>query len=143
VKAISLFSILIVILCASSSNSAVATSPGFAAGTFDGDFTLQVRQDLLLGGDISQITGQASVYFMSKTKFGLDADYHFNIKSGSGRFYPLAGFHFAFNSNDTEFGANGGAGLNFRLTRNLAAFVEGKYVFFASDSWAMVIGVYF
>lgn len=135
--------VLIVMWCASSSNSAVATRPGLAAGAFDGDFTVQVRQDLLLGGDISQITGQASIYFMSKTTFGFDADYHFNIRSGSSRFYPLAGLHLAFNSNNTEFGVNGGGGLNFRLTRDLAAFVEGKYVFFGWDTWAMVVGIHF
>lgn len=116
---------------------------GLGAGVFDGDFTAQGRKDFWLGGDISQISGQASVYFANKTTFAVDADYHFSLKSGSGRFYPLAGVHFAFNSNDVKFGVNAGGGLNFKLTEQLAAFGEVKYVFFGWDGWAVIGGIYF
>jgi hypothetical protein len=143
VKSLILVFAAIVMLCSAATASADVKGWGLAAGTFDGDFTAQARKDFWLGGDVSQITGQASIYFAGKTTFALDADYHFNLKSGSGRFYPLAGVHFAFNSNDVKFGANGGGGLNFNLTDNLAAFAEAKYVFFGWDGWAVVGGIYF
>jgi hypothetical protein len=135
--------VAVVMLCSAATVSADVKGWGLAAGTFDGDFTVQARKDLWLGGDVSQITGQASVYFAGKTTFALDADYHFNLKSGAGRFYPLAGVHFAFNSNDAKFGANAGGGFNFNLTENLAAFAEVKYVFFGWEGWSLVGGIYF
>jgi hypothetical protein len=71
---------------------------GLAAGVLDGDFGAQVRRDFWLGGDISQISGQASVYFHNKTTVRIDADYHFVITGKHSRFYPLAGLQFGFNS---------------------------------------------
>jgi opacity protein-like surface antigen len=142
-KSMILSCVVIVMLCSAATVSADVKGWGLAAGAFEGDFTVQARKDFWLGGEVSQITGQASVYFAGKTTFALDADYHFNLKSGTGRFYPLVGLHFAFNSNDAKFGANTGGGLNFNLTENLAAFAEVKYVFFGWDGWAVVGGIYF
>jgi hypothetical protein len=116
---------------------------GLGAGAMDGDFGVQARKNFWLGGDISQITAQASVYFQYKTTFRLDGDYHFMIKSWQPRFYPLAGLQFAFNSDSAKFSVNGGAGLNFNLTETLAAFGEAKYVFFGWDGWAFTGGIYF
>jgi hypothetical protein len=116
---------------------------GLGVGSFDGEFGIQGRKDFWLGGDVSQITGQASVIFANKATFALDADYHFVIKSGAGRFYPLAGLQFAFNSDDTEFGVNAGGGLNFMFTDNLAGFGEVKYVFFGWEGWFITGGIYF
>lgn len=116
---------------------------GLGAGSFDGDFGVQGRWDIRLGGDISRITAQGSVIFANRTTFAIDADYHFVIKSGGGRFYPLAGLQFAFNSDDTEFGVNGGGGLNFMLTDQMAAFGEVKYVFFGWEGWYITGGFYF
>lgn len=117
---------------------------GVGAGVLDGDFGAQIRKDFWLGGDISQITGQASVYFHNRTTFRLDADYHFVVKAWEpSRFYPLAGLQFAFNSDDVKFSVNGGAGLTFMLTEKLAAFGEAKYVFFGWDGWAFTGGIYF
>lgn len=116
---------------------------GLGVGVMDSDLGIQARKDIRLGGDISRICGQAAVYFHNKTTFRLDADYHFVIKSGAGRFYPLAGLQFAFTSNHAEFGINGGGGLNFMLTDKLAAFAEGKYVFGDWDGWAITGGIYF
>ena len=131
------------ILTLATAASAQDRSWGLGAGAFDGDFTAHIRKDFWLGGDISQISAQASVYFPGKTTFGLDADYHFSLRSGSGRFYPLAGLHFAFNANNAKFGLNGGGGFNFKLTQQLAAFAEAKYVLFGWEGFAFVGGVYF
>jgi hypothetical protein len=130
-------------LATASAASAEVKGWGLGAGSFDGEFGIQGRKDIRLGGDISHITAQASVIFASKTAFALDADYHFVIKSGSGRFYPLAGLHFIFNSDDAKFGVNGGGGINFMLTDHLAAFGEVKYAFFGWDGWFITGGVYF
>jgi len=142
-KVVHMVLLTIAVLTIATAASADKTSWGLGAGVFDGEFTAQARKDFWLGGDISQITAQASVYFANKTTFALDADYHFNLESGSGRFYPLAGLHFAFNSNDAKFGANAGGGFNFNLTEKTAAFAEVKYVFFGWDGWAIVGGIYF
>jgi hypothetical protein len=123
--------------------SAQISGWGFGAGSFDGEFGLQARRDIRLGGDISHINAQASVIFAGKTAFALDADYHFVIKSGKGRFYPLGGLHFVFNSNDAKFGVNAGGGLNFMLTDKLAGFGEIKYVFGGWDGWFITGGIYF
>jgi hypothetical protein len=111
---------------------------GIAAGAFDGDFGFQLRKDFWLGGDISQITGQGSVYFQNRTTYRFDADYHFILNSGnSGRFYPLAGVDFAVNSDSAKLGLNGGGGFNFNLTEKNAAFVEAKFVFWGHDGFAI------
>jgi len=117
---------------------------GLGVGAFDGDFGVQLRKDVWLGGDISQISGQASVIFASKTAFRLDADYHFILNSGKpSRFYPLVGVDFTFNSDHAKFGINAGGGVNFKLTEKTAAFAEGKYVFGDWDGWTFVGGIKF
>jgi hypothetical protein len=142
-KIVRLVLLMIIAMTMALSARAETRGWGLGVGVFDGDFGVQARKDLRLGGDISHICGQASVYFQNKTTFRIDADYHFVLKSGSGRFYPLAGVELAFNSNDVKFGINGGGGLNFMLTDKLAAFAEGKYVFGDWDGWAITGGVYF
>jgi len=116
---------------------------GIGAGALDGDFGFQLRKDFWLGGDISAITGQASVYFQGKTTFRFDADYHFMLNSGSGRFYPLVGLDFAVNSDSAKFGINAGGGLNFNLTEKTRAFAEAKFIFSDWDGFAINGGFYF
>lgn len=126
---------------------AIAESRGWGANlaVHDGEFGLQVRKDFWLGGDISQITGQAGVYFAGNTLWALDVDYHFNINSESGtsRFYPLVGLDFKFTSDHAKFGVNAGGGVNFMLTEKLAAFAEVKYVFSDWNGLGIAAGVYF
>jgi hypothetical protein len=133
----------IVVLTLAATAPAYAGGWGVGAGAHDGDFGFQLRKDFWLGGDISQITGQGSVYFHGKTTFKLDADYHFVISSGKGRFYPLLGLQFAFSSKNAEFGVNGGGGVGFMLTDRTAAFGEVKYVFGDWDGWTLSGGIYF
>jgi len=135
--------VTIFVLALAATASADIKGWGFGAGSFDGEFGIQARKDIRLGGDISRITAQGSVIFANRTTFALDADYHFVIKSGNGRFYPLAGVNFAFNSDDTDFGVNGGGGVNFMFTENLAGFGEVKYVFFGWEGWFITGGIYF
>jgi len=133
-------------------------SPGFAetngwgAGLniFDGEFGIQGRKDFWLGGDISQITGQASVIFANRTVFALDVDYHFIIKSsnsdgtsGTSRFYPLVGLDFMFHGDGSQFGLNLGGGANFMMTDTMAAFAELKYVISDWNGFGIGVGVYF
>ena len=135
-----------------SASPAFAETKGWGAGLniLDGEFGIQARKDFWLGGDLSQITGQASVIFDNKTVFALDVDYHFIIKSsnsdgtaGTSRFYPLVGVDFLFNSDDSEFGVNAGGGANFMLTDTMAAFVELKYILFGAEVWGIAAGIYF
>jgi hypothetical protein len=116
---------------------------GVQAGVFGGDLSLGVRKDFVLGGDIHQISAQGSICFENTTVFRLDADYHFIIKAGDGRFYPLAGVDLAFDRYGVRLGANGGGGVNFMLTKSLAAFAEAKYVFSNWSGWAINAGIYF
>jgi len=129
-----------------------AETKGWGAGIniFDGEFGLQGRKDFWLGGDISQITGQASIFFANKTVFGLDLDYHFVIKSsnddgtaGTSRFYPLVGLDFKFNGDGSDFGLNLGGGANFMMTDTMAAFAELKYVISDWNGFGIGVGVYF
>ena len=138
--------ILLFTVCLAIASTASAADPptwGAQAGIFDGDFGFGARKDIVLGGDIHQITAQGAVYFQHRTTFRLDADYHFVIKAGGGRFYPLAGLDLALNSDGVQLGANGGGGVKFMLTKALAAFAEVKYVFGTWDGWAINGGVYF
>jgi hypothetical protein len=126
------------------SASAEVKGWGLGAGAHDGDFGLQVRKDFWLGGDISQFTGQASVYFHNKTTFKIDADYHFTINpSNPSRFYPLAGLQFAFNSSNARLGLNLGGGLGFMLTERIEAFGEVKFVIGDWDGFTWTVGIYF
>jgi hypothetical protein len=116
---------------------------GLGAGAHDGDFGLQLRKDFWLGGDVSQITGQGSVFFHGKTTFKIDADYHFIINRESpSRFYPLAGLQFAFNSDSVKLGVNLGGGAKFMLTEKMAAFAELKYVLGDWDGFGFMVGIY-
>lgn len=142
-KALRLIVGLIIALTLASTASAEVKGWGLGAGVFHGDFGVQLRKDFWLGGDISQITGQGSVYFPGKTTFRVDIDYHFVINpKDPGRFYPLAGVDFAFNSDAFKVGINGGVGVNFMITQSLAAFGEAKYVFGKWDGWAFTAGIY-
>ena len=142
-KAARMLLLMAIVLMNSTSVYAESSGWGLGAGVHDGDFGAQVRKDFWLGGDISQITAQGSVFFHNNTTFKIDADYHFVITAGKGRFYPLAGLQFAFNSDNVEFGINGGGGLNFMLTERMAAFAEIKYVFGDWDGFTIMGGIYF
>jgi hypothetical protein len=129
-----------------------AETKGWGAGLyiFDGEFGLQGRKDFWLGGDISQITGQASVIFDNKTVFALDVDYHFVIRSsssdgtaGTSRFYPLAGLDFMFHGDGSNFGLNLGGGANFMLTDTMAAYAELKYIISDWNGFGIGVGIYF
>ena len=142
-RTLSAFLLVLVVLSLSSPAAAGNRGVGLAAGAFDGEFMFQLRKDFKLGGDISQISGQAGMWFPGKTSFRLDVDYHFVIKSGKSRFYPLAGIDFSFNSDRAKFGVNAGGGFKFMLTDSLRAFAEVKYVFGDWDGWGFLGGVYF
>lgn len=142
-KLVRLVPLILLVLILATPASAETKGWGLAIGALDGDFGIQGRKDFRLGGDISQITAQGSVFFAGKTTFRLDADYHFLIKSGKSRFYPLVGIDFAFNSDSAKFGVNGGGGFNFMLTEKNAAFAEIKYIFGDWDGWSIMGGIYF
>lgn len=142
-KSASILLVTLVVLTLAATASADVKGWGLGAGSYDGEFGVQGRKEIRLGGDISHLTAQGSVVFANRTTFALDADYHFDIKSGNGRFYPLAGVNFAFNSDDTEFGVNGGGGIKFMFTDKLAGFGEFKYVFFGWEGWFITGGIYF
>lgn len=136
--------IIILLLAVATAASAETNGWGIGAGALDGDFGVQLRKDFWLGGDISQITGQGSVYFPDKTTFRIDTDYHFILNpENNGRFYPLVGVGLAFNSNATKFGVNAGGGVNFMLTDSMAAFGEAKFVIGGFDGFAITGGFYF
>jgi|GEM_PF-1309547 len=126
---------------------ALAETRGWGGGlaVFDGEFGFQVRKDFWLGGDISQITGQAGLLFPEDMVMFLDVDYHFIIKSDSGtsQFYPLVGLDFKFDDHNSEFGLNLGGGVNFMMTESLAAFAEIKFVASDWDGLGIGVGVYF
>ena len=63
------FTIAIILLVLATPVSAQTRGWGAGAGVLDGDLGFQLRKDFWLGGDISQITGQASVYFHHRTTF--------------------------------------------------------------------------
>jgi len=142
-KILSTLLLVLAVIGLGSPASAEERGFGAAAGVFDGDFTFQLRKDFRLGGDISQITGQAGIWFPGKTTFRLDVDYHFSINSGKSRFYPLAGIDFSFNSDHAEFGINAGGGVNFMLTEKLHAFAEAKFTFGDWDGLGILGGINF
>lgn len=125
---------------------AQAQFPGWGAGFrgHDGEFGFELRRDVYLGGDVSQITGQLGMVFPSGgAAVTADADYHFTISAGSGRFYPLAGAGIKTDFDYFKVGVNGGGGINFRLTEAMAAYGELKYVFFGWEGFGFAVGVYF
>ena len=143
-KALNSCLMILMVLVVAMVGSAEAKDWGLGAGVMDGDFGVQARKDFWLGGDVSQITGQGSVFFQNKTTFRVDADYHFIVNPESNsRFYPLAGIQLAFNSDAVKFGVNAGGGFNFMLTQSKAAFVEAKFVFGKWDGFAIMGGIYF
>lgn len=143
-KTVHLFLLILLMLALAAPAAMAGTGFGLAAGAHDGDFGAQLRKDFWLGGEISQITGQASAFFHNKTTFKADADYHFVINSGKpSRFYPLVGVQFGFNSDTAEFGLNLGGGAKFMLTETTAAFVEPKFVVGDWDGFCIMGGIYF
>ena len=147
-----LTSIILAMTLVSLASPTFAETRGWGAGIniLDGDFGLQARKDFWLGGDISQITGQASIIFANKTRFALDLDYHFVIRSsnsdgtaGTSRFYPLVGLDFQFHGDGSNFGLNLGGGANFMMTDTMAAFAELKYVISDWSGFGIGLGVYF
>jgi hypothetical protein len=143
-KTIRTLSFLIIIFTMATSASAEVKGWGVGIGLLDGDFGIQGRKDVWLGGDISHFTGQASVYFHNKVTFRIDADYHFIINpKDPSRFYPLAGLQLAFNSDAVKLGLNVGGGVNLMLTEKLAGFAELKYVIGDWNAWAVTAGIYF
>jgi len=147
VKKIILTTLVLALAVSTFALPAQAEIQGWGAGIalHDGEFGLQARKDFWLGGDISQITGQAGVYFANKTLWALDLDYHWVItsESGTSRFYPLIGIDFKFTSNHSQFGINAGGGANFMLTEKMAAFAELKYVISDWDGFGIAAGIYF
>lgn len=117
---------------------------GLGAMLFDGEFGVQARKDFWMGGDISQITGQAGVIFASDAVMDLSVDYHFviNTESGKSRWYPLVGLNLKTDFDNTEFGINAGGGVNFMMTDKTAAFAEVKYVFSDWDDIGFAVGIY-
>ena len=143
-KSIRTILLVLFVLLFATAASAQTRGWGLGASIFDGDFGVQARKDFWLGGDISHITGQGSVFFPSKTTFRIDVDYHFILNPESpGRFYPLAGLDFAFNSDHAKFGLNLGGGANFMLTERTAAFGEAKFVIGDWDGFVVNFGIYF
>jgi hypothetical protein len=140
-------SLILILTLAAGASTAIADTRGRGAGinVFDGEFGLQVRKDIWLGGDINQITGQGSVFFADRTVFALDLDYHFVIHSegSASRFYPLAGIDFKFNGDGSDFGVNLGGGANFMMTDKLAAFAELKVVISDWGGLGFGVGLYF
>jgi hypothetical protein len=123
-----------------------AQFPGWGTGFrgHDGEFGFELRRDVYLGGDVSQLSTQIGMLFPSGgATFTADADYHFTVSSGSGRFYPLVGVGAKTDFDFFEVGVNAGGGLNFMLTEDLAAYAEAKYVFFGWDGFGFAVGVYF
>jgi hypothetical protein len=144
VKVIKVLTLTIVMLAFATTSLAEVKGWGVGVGLLDGDFGIQGRKDIWLGGDISQITPQASVYFHDKTTFRVDVDYHLIINPEKpSRFYPLGGIQIAFNSDAVKFGLNLGGGVNFMLTEKLEAFAELKYVISDWDGFAITAGIYF
>lgn len=145
-KPLRLFALTVVVLAMAASASAEVKGWGLGAGVIDGDFSAQVRRDFWLGGDISQITGQAGIWFPYKTSFRIDTDYHFMVRTSTGstsRWYPLAGVNFAFNSDHARFGLNAGGGVNFMFTESTAGFAEAKFIISDWDGFAFHVGIYF
>lgn len=137
---ISVLSLLIVL-------TAVPALAGGWAGAIalhDGDhFGIQGRKTFVLGGDISQITTAASVFF-DNTYLALDADYHFVINPQKpSRFYPLVGVQFATDFDYGEFGLNLGGGVDFMLTSKTGAFFEVKYLVSDIDGFTFTLGINF
>ena len=134
----------LIALFAATDSLAEGTGFGLGVGAHDGDIGFQLRKDFWLGGDISAITGQASVYLLNKTTFMLDADYHFIINpENPSRFYPLVGVQFGFNSDNAKLGLNAGGGWTFMLTQKTAAFLEAKFVITGFDGFTFAGGIYF
>jgi hypothetical protein len=144
-------SILTVLLVACAT-PALASGWGLGASLFDGDyFGVQGRKTFALGGDISQITAGAAIFFKD-TWFAFDADYHFVINpENPSRFYPLVGLNFAtdFGSDnmphgyDAKLGANLGGGVDFMMTDTVAAYFEAKFVISDWDGFVATLGIKF
>lgn len=132
------------LLVALTASPAVAGGLGLGAVLHDfDDFGVQARTNFGLGGDISEITGGFSWYF-DRTWFAFDADYHFILKDGATRFYPLAGLQLATDFSDwTEFGINLGGGMDFKMTDTKPAYAEAKFVIGDIDGLHLTLGLKF
>lgn len=132
------------LLIALTATSAYAGGWGGGIALFDGDhFGVHGRKTFVLGGDISNITTGATVFF-DPTFLTLDADYHFVINpENPSRFYPLAGLQLATDFDWAEFGLNLGGGVDFMLTETTGAFFELKYVISDLDGFNLAAGVKF
>ena len=137
---VSILSLLILL----TASSAFAGSWGAGVALFDGDyFGIHGRKTWELGGDISQITTGATIFFDPEF-LTLDVDYHFVINpENPSRFYPLVGLQLATDFDWTEFGVNAGGGVDFKLTQTLDAFFELKYVISDFDGFNFALGVKF
>jgi hypothetical protein len=145
-KTARLFALTIIMLTVAVTASAQTKGWGLGAGVFDGDFAADLRKDFYLGGDVSQITGQAGIVARGDVALRVQADYHWLISTSSGgtsRFYPLVGLSFATDFDNAEFGVNLGGGYNFMLTQSTAAFVEAKFTLWGWDGFGIMGGFYF
>ena len=132
---------VVISLCAVSAQAA-GWGLGAVLNDFD-HFGLQARKDFPLGGDISEITGAATIFF-DNTWFAFDADYHFIINpENPSRFYPLAGIELATDFEWTEFGVNLGGGMDFMMSDTMAAFLEAKWVAWGVNGFIVTFGVKF
>ena len=142
-KKVCMILVALVSLFATAGSMADETSFGIGVGAHDGDIGFQLRKDFWLGGDISAITGQASVYLLNKTTFMIDADYHFILNPEKpSRFYPLLGVQLGFNSDNVKLGINAGGGWMFMLTEKTAGFLEAKFVISGFDGFTFAGGIY-
>ncbi len=136
--------IALVFALAATAAPALAGGYGLGASLFDGDyFGVQGRKTFELGGDISQVTGGATIFFKD-TWFAFDADYHFVINAQQpSRFYPLVGLQVATDFDWAEVGANLGGGVDFLLTRNSSAYAEVKFTISDIDGVTFIVGLKF
>ena len=134
----------VVFVLAATAAPAFADDFGLGAALFDGDyFGLQGRKTFDLGGDISEITTGATIYFKD-TWFAIDADYHFTVNpENPSRFYPLVGLNVSTDFDWAEVGANLGGGVDFMITDTLPAYFEAKYTISDLDGFTFILGLKF
>ncbi len=115
---------------------------GLALHDFD-DFGIQARTSFGIG-KLSELTGGVDWYFDNNNWWAFDLDYHFIIKEGSSRFYPLAGLEIATSFDGwEEFGVNLGGGMDFNMSDTLAAYTEAKFVLGGRSGLHLVLGLKF
>lgn len=108
----------------------------------DVDFGAQLRWTKAGSGKIN-IVPQAG-YFFDDSFFDANLDLHLALGGEeSTSFYALGGLNLVTDFDNSEFGANLGAGLAHGLTENLTGFAELKYVISDLDGLALALGVHF